>query len=312
MRLKLAAALRARGVDDSILDELDGDADALNALFEPTDTSILDGTCTPVLLVLVAHEKIASIRDEAYCKRFAKVWNDLLAKKNIDTTVRIYKLTQLDAIGGKHVSLALEIPHNAPYDARALISSGASAGFEGTMYSIIDIDEWRAIVRAREARGARTALVVSGIPFTVTDEYVPTLLPYLKRYGELDSYHINTSRTADGTPDGSITFGFFSGGQPLPAQRPSVPIVLNHQYIFSLSPMLGQVRVLAHGDNRINQSTTNCKGCPAVGMPFVPRCKDRAACEAQRAATDKRAPHAARAAREASARAKVDSAGTEP
>ena len=180
------------------------------------------------------------------------------------------------------------------------------------MYSIIDIDEWRAIVRAREARGARTALVVSGIPFTVTDEYVPTLLPYLKRYGELDSYHINTSRTADGTPDGSITFGFFSGGQPLPAQRPSVPIVLNHQYIFSLSPMLGQVRVLAHGDKRINQSTTNCKGCPAVGMPFVPRCKDRAACEAQRAATDKRAPHAARAAREASARAKVDSAGTEP
>ena len=157
------------------------------------------------------------------------------------------------------------------------------------MYSIIDIDEWRDIVRAREARGARTALVVSGIPFTVTDEYVPTLLPYLKKYGELDSYHINTSRTADGTPDGSITFGFFSGGQPLPAQRPAVPIVLNHKYIFSLSPMLGQVRVLAHGDNRIN----NCTGCPAIGMPFILRCKDRAACEA-------------------SARAKVAAQGTEP
>ena len=177
MRLKLAAALRARGVDDSILDSLDGDAEALRTLYEQTDTSILDGTCTPVLLVLVANAKITAARDEAYCKRFAKVWNDLLAKKGIDTAVRIYKLTQLDAIGGKHVSLALEIPHDAPYDARALISAGAGAGFEGTMYNIIDIEEWRDLVRAREARGARTALVVSGIPFTVTDEYVPTVKP---------------------------------------------------------------------------------------------------------------------------------------
>ena len=86
-------------------------------------------------------------------------------------------------------------------------------------------------MRAREARGARTTVVVSGIPFKVTDSYVPTLMPYLKKYGELDSYHINSSRTIDGKPDGSITFGFFSGGQPLPPLRPSIPIIHHHTYI---------------------------------------------------------------------------------
>ena len=45
-----------------------------------------DGTCTPVLRVLVAQAKVVALRDEAYCERFAKTWNDTLGQNLIKCT----------------------------------------------------------------------------------------------------------------------------------------------------------------------------------------------------------------------------------
>ena len=70
--------------------------------------------------------------------------------------------------------------------------------------------------------------------------------------------------------------------------RPAVPIIHNHVPIGMLQPELGQVRVIAHGNNRVN----NCSECPAVGGPLGPHCISRAACNAKRS----RAPLAERRA----------------
>ena len=111
----------------------------------------------------------------------------------------------------------------------ALFAPGSAATFEEVAYDLMSVTDWRARVRAREAKGHRAVIVTSGIPFTITESYAESLLPYLKRYGELDSYKINVSRSDDGKPDGSITFAFFAGiDGELPSKRPNIPLIFNH------------------------------------------------------------------------------------
>ena len=163
----------------------------------------------------------------------------------VNCPIEVSLTTQLDTLDEPHTVVTVEFASTAPPGAATALVSLATLAFNGNTYLITTLAEWRAFVKARADRGPHVGVVLSGVPFRITDEAVAVWAKLLgRKFGTCSSHSVNVRKHGSGY-DGSVTMGFDLGTKPMPTERPKkVPLVYGGAYLGALEPCLGQVRVL--------------------------------------------------------------------